>query len=110
MQDLDITNFGTWLKDNKDETFRLLVYKKVYTPLEQEKKYSDESEFENGGYYKYVKIDKAIEIPNDILLEVHPVKYNEFEQEIGVYENLSEFYRLSEIRLSKLGEEDGERD
>lgn len=107
MQDLDITNIGTWLQDNKDVTFRLLVYKKVYTPLEQEKKYSDESEYENGGYYKYVKIVKAIEIPNDVLLEVSPVKYNDFEEEIGVY-NLSEFYRLSEIRLSRIGEDDGE--
>ena len=58
-----ITDFETWLMDESDtRIFRYCIYKKVYTPLEQEKKYMDESEYEDGGAYTFAKIEEAIDL------------------------------------------------
>ena len=95
--ELDITNIGTWVHDLSDKIFRFLIYKKVYTPYEQNQKFSDESEYENGGYYKFGFITNAIEIPNDVLLEINEVT----EVDEGSFEYLDKkiYVRLSEIRL-----------
>lgn len=100
MQELDITNIGTWVHDMSgcNKIFRFLVYKKVYTPYEQENKFSDESEYENGGYWKFGLITNAIEIPNDVLLEIEEMtQYDEFKP----FEPLNRkvYFKLSDIRL-----------
>ena len=60
-----ITDFETWLMDESDtKIFRYLIYKKVYTPYEQDKKYMDESEYEDGGHYTMAKIEEAIDMGN----------------------------------------------
>ena len=35
----------TWLQDTEVRVLRYWVYKRVFTPLEQEKKYVDQSEY-----------------------------------------------------------------
>jgi hypothetical protein len=60
-----ITDFETWLLDESDtRIFRYLIYKKVYTPYEQEHKYIDESEYEDGGMMSFAKIEEAIDMGN----------------------------------------------
>ena len=92
-----ITDFGSWLLDNQDKMFRILVYKKVYTPYEQDKKFSDESIYENGGYYDHGFIVEAMEIPGDILIGVSLCNSDNSE-DLGIVK----YYRLSEIRLSRV--------
>lgn len=67
-----MTDFETFLHDFADNRiFRIYKYKRIYTPYEQEQKYSDETVFENGAYPTYVYIKNAIELPNgDILLRM----------------------------------------
>lgn len=67
-----MTDLETFLLDYADTTiFRIYKYKRVFTPYEQDKKYSDESIFENGSYPIYVYIRMAIELPDgDILLKM----------------------------------------
>lgn len=61
-----MTDLETWFHDEgMDKFFKLLTYKRVWTPYEMDKKFSDESEFEDGGYYKIVKILGLIELPNN---------------------------------------------
>ena len=45
-----MTDFETFLQDNSETIFRYFKYKKVWTPYELDKKFSDESIYENGGY------------------------------------------------------------
>lgn len=94
MNNLDITNIGTFIQDNQGEIFSICRYKKVYTPYEIENKFIDESIYEET--YTGI-IRKAIEIPNDVLLEIEQVFENlcniedsdEEDTTIVMYEHLS---------------------
>ena len=89
-----------WIKSEQGQVFRYLIYKKVYTPYELDSKFTDESEFENGGYYNYVYITNAIEIPGDIILELSELEQNYDDgswNELGI----KHYFKLSEIKLSK---------
>ena len=90
-----ITDFETWLLDESDtRIFRYLVYKKVYTPLEQERKYIDESEFEDGGMYTMAKIEEAIDMGNGNWM----LGMREIYEDGSIAHNLK-YVMLNEIRL-----------
>ena len=56
------TDLDTWMLDNSDERiFRVWKYKKVFTPLEQDKKYIDQSMFEDERA-KFCWLDEVIEM------------------------------------------------
>lgn len=66
-----MTDMETFIVDNQDKIFRYYKYKRVWTPFELDKKYSDESIFENGEYAEFVYIRQAIELPDeDVLLKL----------------------------------------
>ena len=59
-----MTDMETWLLDfGYDRIFRMLEYKKLFTPYEQEQKFSDESEFKDT-HYTFIKIVECFELPN----------------------------------------------
>lgn len=58
-----ITDVETWLLDNDDRIFRYLVYKKLFTPYEQDKKFRDESQFEDT-HFHFAFIEEAIDLGN----------------------------------------------
>ena len=96
-----ITDFETWLLDESDNRiFRYLVYKKVYTPLEQEKKYIDESEFEDGGMYTMAKIEEAIDMGNGNWM----LGMREIYEDRSIAHNLK-YVMLNEIRLWSFDED-----
>lgn len=72
----------TFIHDVCDTTvFRMFKYKRVYTPHEMAEKYSDESEYENGGYAVEVYIRNAIELPDgDVLLKLEEVLTQDWEE------------------------------
>ena len=94
-------DFEKFFKKNKDLIFRYNAYRKVWTPYELEKKFSDESIYEDGGYYSYGKINNYYILPNkDILLEFECY----IEGDDGfTFESLDhfEYRRLSEIHLTR---------
>ena len=58
----------TWLRDTGDRVLRYWVYKRVFTPLEQEQKYVDQSEYEDP-YCKMGIIRECVQLPDgDVLL------------------------------------------
>lgn len=66
-----MTDFDTFVLDNQDKIFRYYKYVRVWTPFELDKKYSDESIFENGGYAEFAYIRQAIKLPDeDVLLKL----------------------------------------
>lgn len=90
-----ITDFETWLLDESDtRIFRYLVYKKVYTPREQEEKYIDESEYEYGGIYTMAKIEEAVDMGNGNWM----LGMREIYEDGSVAKNLK-YVMLNEIRL-----------
>ena len=100
-KDYGITDIGTWLEDNKRKIFRYNVYKKVWTPKEMESKYIDESIFEDGGYTRTAYITNAIEIPNDVILELDEVTEDWDENNVTFTKRLGtkNYYKLSDICL-----------
>ena len=62
-----MTDLETWVHDNTDTFYRISRYKRLYTPYEQEKKYSDEDIYEET--YQG-KITGVIDTGNDKLLEI----------------------------------------
>ena len=58
----------TWLSDvGEERVFRMWVFKKMFTPYEQDEKFSDESVYVDD-ICKYVMIKELIELPDGDLL------------------------------------------
>jgi len=82
----------TWLSDNSDRIYRFMVYKKLFTPYEQEQKFSDESQFEDT-HYRFGFIEEAIELGHgEWLLGLREIIDGE------VYD--INYFKLSDIQLS----------
>lgn len=101
MNNLDITNIGTYIRDNSDTIYRLWKYKKMFTPYELDGKFKDESVFEDD-ICTLVRIVNAIEIPNDVLLKCRVVSSDcIYEDSTYTDGGLYIFERLSNIMLAE---------
>ena len=90
---MQYNSFGDYLKSLPPDTiFRLWQYKRMFTPYEQEQKFSDESQYVNVEC-DFVKILDTINLPGGDLLLVTTYAYGE-----GSYIS---YYKLSEISLGK---------
>ena len=99
-----ITDFETWLLDWGDRTYRHLVYKKMFTPYEQQQAFSDESVYEDT-YYQFCKIEEAIDLGNGDWLLGLRILNEDLEPHSTV-----EYYKLSEIRLSRFDDDQEDND
>ena len=81
----------TWLSDvGEGSIFRIWIFKKMFTPYEQDEKFSDESVYVDD-ICKYVMIKELIELPDGDLL----IGFQDADSD-NLY---LEYYKLSEIRL-----------
>ena len=81
----------TWLSDvGEERVFRMWVFKKMFTPYEQDEKFSDESVYVDDTC-KFVMIKELIELPDGDLL----IGFQDADSD-NLY---LEYYKLSEIRL-----------
>lgn len=88
-----ITDMETWLLDNEGKIFRYVIYRRMFTPYEQEQAFTDESQYEDT-HFTFGFIEEAIELGGgEWLLGFRKVYDGEVYDEI-------EYCRLSEIRLS----------
>lgn len=89
----EYNSFGEYLKSLPPDTvFRLWQYKRMFTPYEQEQKFSDESQYVNVEC-DFVKILNTINLPDGDLLLATTYAYGD-----GKYIS---YYKLSEISLGK---------
>ena len=58
-----VTDIETWLLDNDGRIYRFLVYKKMFTPYEQERRFVDESQFEDV-HFRFAFIEEAVDLGN----------------------------------------------
>ena len=87
------TDMLTWSSNYNDRIYRFVVYKKLFTPYEQERKFSDESQFEDT-HYRFGFIAEVIELGNgEWLLGFREVV------ECNVCDYIS-YFKLSDIQLS----------
>ena len=89
-----MTDFETWVLDHKDRIYRYWVHRRIFTPYEQEQKFTDESCFVcNECSFGCIK--EAVELPDgDILLGfIDPADYG------TSIDGYIDFYKLSEIHL-----------
>ena len=81
----------TWLSDvGEERIFRIWIFKKMFTPYEQDEKFSDESVYVDDTC-KFVMIKELIELPDGDLL----IGFQDADSDIEYLEYL----KLSEIRL-----------
>ena len=88
-----ITDFETWLHDYDDRLYRYLVYKRIFTPYEQQNAFEDESEYEDT-HYELCQIAEAIHLGGDWLLGLRTIGDD------GEIYGMIHYYKLSEIRLA----------
>lgn len=72
-----ITDFETWLLDYGDRLYRYLVYKRMFTPYEQQNAFEDESEYEDT-HYELCQIAEAIDLGGDWLLGLRTIGEDRF--------------------------------
>ena len=90
-------SFFEFLQKNKDRLFRFWVYKRLFTPLEQEKQYIDECVYEDTHADTGI-IREAIVLPdNDLLLGFYIPCCDTVDEE-DEYKHI-DYYKLSEIRM-----------
>lgn len=90
--DRQITDMETWLLDNENRIFRYLVYRRIYTPFEQERKFIDETCYESA-YYLFGLIREAIDLGDgEWYIGIQGITDDELEDSLS-------YYYLSEIRL-----------
>lgn len=106
------TDFDTWLLDFHDEKiFSVYRRKTIFTPYEQDKKFSDETVWEQ--VTNAAKIVEAIILPNnDVMLGFRDVWYDDVRDDDGNQINMPieensfiDYYPLSEIKLTDISEE-----
>ena len=84
----------TWLSDvGQERVFRMWIFKKMFTPYEQDEKFSDESVYVDD-ICKYVMIKELIELPDGDLL----IGFQDTD-DIDSDNLYLKYYKLSEIRL-----------
>ena len=87
------TDMETWSCDNSDRIYRFVVYKRLFTPYEQEHKFMDESQFEDT-HYRFGFIEEVIELGNgEWLLGFREIIDGEVCSCIN-------YFKLSDIQLS----------
>ena len=87
---------------------RMWKYKRMFTPLEQEKKYADQSEFVDD-MCEYVFITGIFEVFGKVLIRYCPIEFAEFDENskfVGCKYN--EFDCLDDIHIA-ISERDAER-
>lgn len=96
-----ITDFRDWLFNHANgKIFRYVIYRRVYTPYEIERAFSDESMYESS-HYTSCYIEEAIELDGgDWLLGTREV----FDDDS--VSNHLDYVKLSEIRLSRFDDDE----
>ena len=102
---MTITDLETWLIDNDERIYRYLVYKRMFTPYEQQRAFEDETIFEDD-YYTLAKITEAIDLGNGEWL----LGFTGVDGDTLRINQYTEYYKLSEIKLSYFGDEKRKRE
>lgn len=96
---LEFVSVPDFLETHQDDIFSFWVYRKVYTPYEQQNAFMDESVFEDTHANFGFVVECASLQNGDFLLGFKTVADPD-ERDAQKYNGPVEYYRLSEIRMS----------
>lgn len=96
-----VTDMETWALDFADDRiYRFLVYKRMFTPLEQSRQYIDQTEFEENTY-RFGLIEEVVDLGNGHwMIGIREI----LDDEVCEFVN---YFRLEDIRLAYF---DGDQD
>lgn len=81
-----------WIKENEGKIFRFLIYKKMFTPYEQQEAFSDESQFEEN-YYNIALLKEAVDLGcGNWLIGFEMISDHKLS-------GITQYHRLQDIRL-----------
>ena len=90
-----MTDFETWVLDNRDRVYRYWVYKRMFTPEEVDAKWSDQSCYVDDKC-SFGVIKEAVELPDgDVLLGFIDPNDEGSNVEGSIF-----YYKLSQIELA----------
>ena len=96
-----IGDFKDWIESvGKERIFRMWVYKKMFTPYEQEEKFTDESVYEDITSTP-VRIKEVVELPDKRIM----IGVNTFIEDTDNENEYITYYTLDEIRLTYCADE-----
>lgn len=87
-------DFIKYIKSEPDKIWRFLIYRRMFTPYEQECKFMDDGEFIDDSF-NIAKIKEIFSVGSDFIIVFDMVDSDSFEPY-----GCQEIYKLSEIRLS----------
>lgn len=97
-------DFSSWAQSHEGKVLSYLVYKRMYTPYEQQQAFSDEDEYTDCHYESGVLVE-AVCLGEDWLLGFRSIDVETMETYGFV-----QYYRLSEIRLAKFDSDQSEEE
>ena len=93
---MTVTDMETFALDNRDTIYRLLVYRRMFTPHEQDMKYIDESYYEDD-YFSFGYLEDIIDLGcGNWMIGFRPI-----DDCSGKSFDHVDYYKLDEIRLSR---------
>lgn len=99
MEEYFCGDIWTFLHDTRGRVFRYWVFKRMFTPLEADKKYIDQSEFVDS-HASFGIIRECVPLPdNDILIGFQDVDISFAGDPENYLNDWISYYKLSEIRL-----------
>lgn len=105
-----MVSFSEYLQADPNKIYRILQYKRMFTPYEESQKFMDESQFVDDRY-TLVQIAEVLSLPNDDLMLVCKEVYKDCDSDEIEYDGFYRFYKLSEIEISIYeGDNDNEFD
>jgi hypothetical protein len=93
-----ITDLETWLLDNEGRVLRFWVFKKMFTPYEQQSAFTDESVYEDV-HCTFGVVEEAVDLDGDWLLGFRIVEEESIGDEALQFWSGIHYYRLSELRM-----------
>lgn len=97
MEEYMCGDIWTWLHDIEPRVFRYWVYRRMFTPKEQDAKFIDEGFYEDS-YCKFGIIRECIQLPdNDILIGFQDAEL--YDSGTVLSDSIS-YFRLTEIRMA----------
>ena len=92
-------DFEEYLEDAEERIFRYWVYRRMFTPIETEKKFIDESFYEDSHCHFGMIVECISLNEEDYHIGFQDVSLEE--NTVHIYGNIS-YYKLSEIRMAYL--------
>lgn len=92
------SNIGEWMNAHDNQIFRMWRYKRTFTSCAQERKFQDESPFEND-HCEYVVIKEIIPISETKIMIGVTYADNDYNLQDGSTSPYISYYSLDEIRL-----------